>query len=643
MSRTFEESFNRERDEEEEEVRIKQFNQAAEANPAMVGLASRATPTRRGGTGWVPTARPAKMMARNTTPNHAVEDKENAPRNTRSPLGGSARKATATLKSSAQKQVAASGRRASPRQRAGTGRAVTARDAAFVRRVKAPTPEPEPEPEPVKAEVLPNRGRRTGLRLRQEIQKDEFGLEDVSEFWDAEEVTEPSVHSRRVSFKPSLGGMSPVSHRTSTTGRRSSGHSLTSNTSVAGSELPTDMDESSDMEVDASPAAESSRRSSLRSSSSLKSKSSDLDSSMVSPDSDTIRKISFDGGSGNRSRSSAASSRRSDAEEEQEPSVDHSMGQEEEEDEPDQPSFDDRPDDDVGMDESVEEDKSRRPSDIFDEADKAGEEEEQRKRKRAAKDGDSKKRELDALARAGRASYAATDTYAPKAGRLSMFAPRPEVDEDDTTRRSKRRKMRPLEYWRNERVVYQRVNKSPHTPRERGPRYKGTPKAVVPEIVDIQIRSPEATPWRRNYKPKKEQEATDSVDSKSHTVKKAARKQKKKVIKSDKEEKKVKKRVVQAESSDEEEEQSPPAKAAASSKKARAAKAPSPKAAKASPPKEGEKRKTAFFLFCKEKRPEVRRGHPNASIPEQAMVLSEMWRGMDDASKDHYRSMVAAA
>lgn len=47
-------------------------------------------------------------------------------------------------------------------------------------------------------------------------------------------------------------------------------------------------------------------------------------------------------------------------------------------------------------------------------------------------------------------------------------------------------------------------------------------------------------------------------------------------------------------------------------------------------------------VFCKEKRPDVRRSHPNASIPEQAMVLSEMWRAMTDTNKDKYRNMAVA-
>lgn len=48
-------------------------------------------------------------------------------------------------------------------------------------------------------------------------------------------------------------------------------------------------------------------------------------------------------------------------------------------------------------------------------------------------------------------------------------------------------------------------------------------------------------------------------------------------------------------------------------------------------------------MFCKERRPDVRRMHPNAPIPEQAMVLSEMWRGLSDGQKLVYRKMEEAA
>jgi hypothetical protein len=50
-----------------------------------------------------------------------------------------------------------------------------------------------------------------------------------------------------------------------------------------------------------------------------------------------------------------------------------------------------------------------------------------------------------------------------------------------------------------------------------------------------------------------------------------------------------------------------------------------------------------FFaaVFCKEHRPQVRRAHPEASIPEQAMVLSEMWRGLSERDKNVFKSMVA--
>jgi hypothetical protein len=88
------------------------------------------------------------------------------------------------------------------------------------------------------------------------------------------------------------------------------------------------------------------------------------------------------------------------------------------------------------------------------------------------------------------------------------------------------------QFWRNERVYYQRVNKSPRqVPDEAtGPRRgKVEPKSVVPEVVDVLIRSPEATPWRRKVKHEHAPEPTSSVESKAATVKKAARDKKKKV------------------------------------------------------------------------------------------------------------------
>lgn len=94
-----------------------------------------------------------------------------------------------------------------------------------------------------------------------------------------------------------------------------------------------------------------------------------------------------------------------------------------------------------------------------------------------------------------------------------------------------------LQYWRNECVVYQRANKSPKSSAEAAQNSRGSKilaKSAVPEICDVIIRSPEATPWRRKY-PKKAghddtEQGTSSVDSKSATVKKKARSQKKKVV-----------------------------------------------------------------------------------------------------------------
>ena len=121
----------------------------------------------------------------------------------------------------------------------------------------------------------------------------------------------------------------------------------------------------------------------------------------------------------------------------------------------------------------------------------------ERKKRKAGEDG--RPTLVDRHEKMGRASYSTTDTYAKKAPRLSDIAPRPQVD-DVPERRSKRRKFRPLQYWRGEREFYGRSS-----------------DAAVPEVVDLKIRSPEATPWRR--KPTKSQaeaqaEGASSADCK---------------------------------------------------------------------------------------------------------------------------------
>jgi len=87
------------------------------------------------------------------------------------------------------------------------------------------------------------------------------------------------------------------------------------------------------------------------------------------------------------------------------------------------------------------------------------------------------------------------------------------------------------QFWRNERVIYERANMSPQQFADNVGalrKSKLQPKSVVPEVVDVFIRSPEPTPWRRKQKPAPE--PTSSVESKAATVKKKARDKKKKVL-----------------------------------------------------------------------------------------------------------------
>jgi hypothetical protein len=90
------------------------------------------------------------------------------------------------------------GKRTTPK-RQGTGREITARPVEFRKRVVAVV-EAEPEerrpasdseeaeePEHPSLELIVRRGRRTGVRMKQQVEKDEFGLEVLSEFWMAEE------------------------------------------------------------------------------------------------------------------------------------------------------------------------------------------------------------------------------------------------------------------------------------------------------------------------------------------------------------------------------------------------------------------------------------------------------------------------
>mmetsp|Transcript_60952 Transcript_60952/g.144017 ORF Transcript_60952/g.144017 Transcript_60952/m.144017 type:complete len:127 (+) Transcript_60952:3-383(+) len=71
------------------------------------------------------------------------------------------------------------------------------------------------------------------------------------------------------------------------------------------------------------------------------------------------------------------------------------------------------------------------------------------------------------------------------------------IDNENPTpgvRRSKRQRFRPLEFWRHERVVYDRGNQD------------------IPEIVSVDIRSPDPTPFRT-----KRRRAAKVVESPSKT------------------------------------------------------------------------------------------------------------------------------
>lgn len=44
-----------------------------------------------------------------------------------------------------------------------------------------------------------------------------------------------------------------------------------------------------------------------------------------------------------------------------------------------------------------------------------------------------------------------------------------------------------------------------------------------------------------------------------------------------------------------------------------------------------------FMKFCKEKRPEIKKKHPNLSVPETGKKLGEMWRALSNAEKKKYQ------
>jgi hypothetical protein len=90
------------------------------------------------------------------------------------------------------------GKRTTPK-RAGTGRHITMRPVEFRKRVVAaiaPLPaaqqvasdaEETEQKNEASPEIVVRRGRRTGVRVKRDVPKDDYGLERLSEFWDAEE------------------------------------------------------------------------------------------------------------------------------------------------------------------------------------------------------------------------------------------------------------------------------------------------------------------------------------------------------------------------------------------------------------------------------------------------------------------------
>lgn len=272
------------------------------------------------------------------------------------------------------------------------------------------------------------------------------------------------------------------------------------------------------------------------------------------------------------------------------------------------------------LDSSMVDPGGRRASEVFQKAEELKSAKKEKSRKRQAEDG--RMPLVDRHETMGRASYCNTDSYAPKASRLSEVAPRPMV-EDDGTRRSKRRKMRPLQYWRGERIEYARAS-----------------GAAVPEVVDLTIRSPEATPWRR--KPPKSQLATDtqsagptSTDSKAKTVRKGSKAAKAKGKPPAKATASKAARAPEAvDSSDKEN---------APLNKSVAAKGSSAPPAPASMAKPQPKKRTPFFIFCTEKRNEVREAHPDMAITEQAKILGRMWGALPEDEKMRYQQLSACA
>ena len=54
------------------------------------------------------------------------------------------------------------------------------------------------------------------------------------------------------------------------------------------------------------------------------------------------------------------------------------------------------------------------------------------------------------------------------------------------------------------------------------------------------------------------------------------------------------------------------------------------------------KKRTPFFVFCTEKRSEVREKHPDMAITDQARVLGRMWGALSEDEKNKYQQLAVA-
>jgi hypothetical protein len=500
--------------------------------------------------------------------------------------------------------------------RQGTGRPVTIRPMEFRKRTAALPPvetavveSSEEEEQHDTATALPVKGRRTGVRLRVDgLARDEFGLERLSDFWNAEDI-KAALQRESLDSDVSIGARGTA--RTSTSTRQSTYSDST-------------VDPRSSLDDGASPISANSKEVSSASPTSVGTPQSHLadaslndphgDEDAESPDLDASKRLTF---------ADSAEKRRSGV---------SPIGS------PEDASLDSahKRKSTVSF-ASMDGRKSTasfvktpgRASELPDSSlDSSGMADAEPKAKRPRKEGTL----VDRHEKMGRASYLHTDSYAAKNKRLSDLAPRPEPA-DDGRRASKRRKMRPLQYWRHERVEYARGD-----------------GAAVPEVVDLQVRSPEATPWRRKPRKSAEQQDPQSVDSKKATVRKKKASKKRKEGKENKApaQAAVKKALEQQqpaeESSDDEEEAPAPLKKAATPRRA----SPKGKAAPASELKNAPrsdrklKKRSPFFAFCTEKRGEVKTKYPELPITEQAKILGQMWAALSEKGKDKYATMVAA-